>query len=223
MPPPASRPTASATLRAPTGRTLGRSGTRMRGPLRDRPTGTSRCRRSGRTCAPSSACRSSAAACRSRNSTPRPQSFGSKRPTSGRTPPRPGNCTDVASARVSGATSARRLELAGECESVVERAVDVRGRRASQLGAHAERLEHRGAEVLLERHLRRTRDRLREQLEAGVGVDAPLAGLRDRRRVRRTGGRTRARAGGARWTRRGRPARRGRSCLPPPRRAPRAQ
>ena len=41
----------------------------------------------------------------SRNSTPRPQSFGSKRPTSGRTPPRPGNCTDVISASVSGATS----------------------------------------------------------------------------------------------------------------------
>ena len=49
---------------------------------------------------------------RSRSSKPSPQSFGSIRPRSGSTPTRPGNCTEVASASVSGATSRGRWSSA---------------------------------------------------------------------------------------------------------------
>src|SRR5262249_23222583 len=68
----------------------------------------------------------------------------------------------------------RRLQLARERDDVVERSEHFRGRRASELRVHAERLEDGPAQVVGERHLRSALDALGELLEPGVGVDAPL-------------------------------------------------
>ena len=58
--------------------------------------------------------------------------------------------------------------------------------------------------------LTRSCDQLAEQVEPGVGVDASPAGLREHRAAIEVRGPTRGRAGGARSTQAGRPARRGR-------------
>ena len=102
--------------------------------------------------AASCACPSSAATCRRAARSRGPSRSGRTGRGPGSTPGRPGNCTDVASASVSGATSVGREALAGERDQVVERAVHVGGRRAAQLGAHPERLQHGRPEVLGEGH-----------------------------------------------------------------------
>ena len=87
-----------------------------------------------------------------------------------------------------------------------------------------ERIEHRLAQVLLERHAGVARELVREQVEAAVRVDPRASGRREAVAVRpRTAGRTRARAGGAPSSPRAPPARRGRSSPPRPRRAPRGR
>ena len=52
--------------------------------------------------------------------------------------------------------------------------------RFAQLRAEPERVENGRAQVLLEGHLGRARDRVGQLLETRVRVDAPAAGLRDR-------------------------------------------
>ena len=73
-----------------------------------------------------------------------------------------------------GCDEARALQLASEEQQIVERAVEVRRRRAPQLGVHAQGFEHAGAQVFGERHLCSGGDVLRERLEPDIRVDAPL-------------------------------------------------
>ena len=88
----------------------------------------------------------------SRSSKPRPQSFGSMRPKLGSTPTRPGNTT-ASPRRASRARRASARAARGHGERVRERAAQPPGRRAGELGAEAERPQHRLVEVLAERHL----------------------------------------------------------------------
>ena len=91
--------------RSPSRRTPCPSARRRRSRARGRPRGTCRARRSGRTCAASCARPSSAATCGRAARTRAPSRSAPCRPKPGSTPARPGNCTDVASSSVSGATS----------------------------------------------------------------------------------------------------------------------
>ena len=123
---------------------------------RDRPRGTCRCARSGRTSRASCARRSSAGCFAVAELEAEPQSFGSIRPKPGRTPTRPGNCTLVASASVSPATTVGSSSSRREEREVVERARERVRRRASELAHDPERPEHGGGEVAGERHLGRS-------------------------------------------------------------------
>ena len=61
----------------------------------------------------------------------------------------------------------RREQLPCECGEVVERAEEIGGRRAAELGRDPERLEHRLAQVRVERHRRVRGNRLGRELDAG--------------------------------------------------------
>src|SRR5207247_4240752 len=82
-----------------------------------------------------------------------------------------------------GRNERRCLELAREGDQVGERPLEARGGRAFESRAsEPERLEHGGGEVLAEGHLGALGKEGAELFEAGVRVDASLAGLRDRPR-----------------------------------------
>ncbi len=85
----------------------------------------------------------------------------------------------------------RRHQLAGQAHEVVERARQAGGRRALEIRAgHAEGVQDGLGQVGAERHARPLGDQPPEQLEAGVGVDAPAAGRGQHRLavVRQAGG-----------------------------------
>ena len=79
-----------------------------------------------------------------------------------------------------GGDERRGEQLPPHPREVAERPANPGGRRALELRREPQRLEHRAAQVVGERHLGRLLDRLADDLEARVGVDAPLARLRDR-------------------------------------------
>ena len=145
-------------------------------PRPGRPRGTCRCRRSGRTCAASCACPSSAAPSRRGARTPSPQSFGSIRPKSGQHAVEPGELHPRRLGERLRRDERRRQQLAAEREQVVERAVSSGAGEPRSSRAQPERLEHGLAQVVGERHLRALPRRARaSDLEAGVRVDAPRA------------------------------------------------
>src|SRR6266508_3321036 len=74
----------------------------------------------------------------------------------------------------------RGEQLPAQPDQVVERPPQAGCSGLPQLGADPERLEHRAGEVVGERHLSAAGDVVGEHLEAGVRVDAPLSGPRDR-------------------------------------------
>ena len=151
---------------SPSRRSRGRSGSRGRARRRGRPRGTCRCGRSGRTSAASCASPSSAATSRrgARSRGPSRSSPGGRSP--GATPTRPGNCTEVASASVSGATSVGASSSRANASRSSSEPVDARPRAAVEARGEPERLEHGRAQVVGERHLRVPGERLAEDVEA---------------------------------------------------------
>ena len=132
----------------------------------------------------------------------------------GSTPPRPGNCTVVASASVAGATSVGASSSAAKRGEVGHRAAQLVGGRAAAASTPSwpSGLEHGLVEVGRRSGMAaRGLDVTGEQLDAGVRVDAAPAGRRRSALRRRSRSRRRGRGGGARWRRAGRPGRRGRS------------
>ena len=192
------------------------SAPRTRSPGRGRPTGTSRCRRSGRTSAARSALPDQWPSFAPLSSTPRPQSSGVKRPKSGSTPSRPGNWTRTISSCVSPATSTRGEQLAAQCQHVVQRPVHPRARMTARVEPEVERRDHGFADVVGKRHLGSLARCVAEHAEALVRVDPASPGRRDRRlTLERKAGRVREQVpyGRARWAGRlvevdGRPPRR---------------
>ena len=140
----------------------------------------SRPRRSGRTSAATRACPSSAATSRRATRRRAPSRSGRIRPQPGRTPESPGNCTVVASASVSSATSVGTRQLACEHEQIIERPAVARRGRAVETAHERERLRDRGAEVVAELHPGPSGDELGRELDAVVRVDAPLLGRHER-------------------------------------------
>ena len=155
--------------------------------------------------------------------TPRPQSRGSKRPWSGRTPARPGNWTATISSRVSGATSRGWRSSRPIARTSSSDAVHSGTRIARRVEPDLERDADRSEDVLGERHLGPTpRGARREpgtpRSSRSGGARAARSAPHPRREDPRCG-----RGDGARSSRAGLQPRRGRSRLPPRPRGTRAR